>query len=73
MDMIFGYPLRESFGRGGGRGVSLGSGRALDYIPAIRANRLNGNINNSSEKFLGATTSYYEGDDQPLFFGFRFL
>jgi hypothetical protein len=90
MDMIFGYPLRETFGgggggggggRGGGRigiagganvglGNGLGVGRALDYIPAIRANRLNGNLIYSGQGYLGATAPYYEGDDQPLFFGF---
>ncbi len=87
MDMIFGYPLRETFGGGGGGrggggrigiagganvglGNGLGIGRALDYIPAIRANRLNGNIIYSGQGYLGATAPYYEGDDQPLFFGF---
>jgi hypothetical protein len=84
MDMIFGYPLRETFGGGrggGGRigiagassiglGDGLGAGRALDYIPAFRANRLNANIINSNGGFLGAEMPYTQGDDQPLFFGF---
>jgi hypothetical protein len=85
MDMIFGNPIRETFrggggGRGGGRigiagassiglGDGLGAGRALDYIPAFRANRLNANIINSNGGFLGATVPYTQ-DDQPLYFGF---
>lgn len=88
MDMIFGYPLRETFGGGGGGrggggrigiagassiglGDGLGAGRALDYIPAFRANRLNANITNSNGGFLGATVPYTQ-DDQPLYFGLSY-
>jgi len=84
MDMIFGNPLRETFsGRLGKRiGIPGGSnigisgvvggdmGSQLHYKPAIRTNTLNGNMIYSGSGFLGATSPYPKGDDQPLFFGF---
>jgi hypothetical protein len=84
MDMIFGNPLRETFsGRLGKRiGIPGGSnigisgvvggdmGSQLNYKPAIRTNTLNGNMIYSGSGFLGATSPYPKGDDQPLFFGF---
>jgi hypothetical protein len=84
MDMIFGNPLRETFsGRIGTRigipgnanigigGVVSGDmGSQLNYKPTIRTNTLNGNMIYSGSGFLGATSPYPKGDDQPLFFGF---
>jgi hypothetical protein len=84
MDMIFGNPLRETFsGRIGTRigipgtanigisgVVSSDMGSQLNYKPAIRTNTLNGNMIYSGSGFLGATSPYPKGDDQPLFFGF---
>jgi hypothetical protein len=84
MDMIFGNPLRETFsGRIGTRiGIpgtaNIGIGGVvsgdivsqLNYKPAIRTNTLNGNMIYSGSGFLGATSPYPKGDDQPLFFGF---
>lgn len=84
MDMIFGNPIRETFsGRIGPRiGIPGGSnigisgvingdmGSQLNYKPTIRTNTLNGNMIYSGSGFLGATSPYPKGDDQPLFFGF---
>ena len=80
MDMIFGNPIRESFsnqvGLPGGRNIGIngvginGVGSNLDYKPVIRTNTLNGNMVYSGRGFLGATSPYPKGDDQPLFFGF---
>ena len=83
MDMIFGNPIRETFsgrigkrvGIPGGSNIgivsgSLGEGSQLNYKPAIRTNTLNGNMIYSGSGFLGATSPYPKGDDQPLFFGF---
>ena len=82
MDMIFGNPIRETFsnkiGLPGGRnigidGVSFGQSSELSYRPVIRTNTKNGNIIYSGSGFLGVTSPYPKGDDQPLFFGFSSL
>ena len=77
MDMIFGNPLRETFsnqvGYPGGRNIGIDGvsvGTKLNYKPVIRTNTLNGNMIYSGSGFLGATSPYPKGDDQPLFFGF---
>jgi len=75
MDTIFGNPLRETFsnkvGLPGGRDIGLDNvGKKIDYKPVIKTNRLNGNMIYSGRGFLGITSPYPEGDDQPLFFGF---
>lgn len=84
MDMIFGNPIRETFSERIGRriGIPGGSnigmdgnvggdiGSQINYKSAIRTNTLNGNMIYSGSGFLGTTSPYPEGDDQPLFFGF---
>ncbi len=70
MDMIFGNPLRETFGSrigipGASNTETIGSGK-----PSIRTNTLNGNMIYSGSGFLESTSPYPKGDDQQLFFGF---
>lgn len=77
MDMIFGNPLKEMFsnqiGLPGSKNVGInGVGSTLDYKPITRTNTLSGNMIYSGNGFLGATSSYPKGDDEPLFFGFSF-
>ena len=77
MDMIFDNPLRETFkGKRVGPGIrGQEAGSKLDYIPSVRKNTLNGNMQNNSAGFLAANSQpnyIVHSDDEPLHFSFPF-
>ena len=74
MDMVFGNNILETF-TGISSNNSIGYSKdglysKLNYSPQIRTNTKNGNLIYSGKGFLGDSSPYLRGDDQPLYFGF---
>ncbi len=67
MDMILGNPLKETFNSDGVTEMGVND---VSETQNARTTSLNVNQIHSGSGFLGETSSYQQGDDQPLFFGF---